>query len=397
MLAKYGMTVDDILQSFADFSQPQEAGTEDELADGLFASGFSNPALNVVYRQACEFRGMPLYGEVGGFAAIYFDGSDWCFIGVYTEEAAAGGKCLGYIKPTGELLMRVELESMQVGALQARAKAAEVDKEAVAAALRADAPVGALVALIMEGAATLAAKINLKEDEMRKAEADQAPKGATKPAMAKELAALKASHEAATGKPWSAPEKPGQSKAVPLGVHAAKCWANGGWQEERVTLSAQAKHREPFFSCDAAEQFCACLAPFANRFVQCDELADPLMGHWATVDYLRPVGSGRPASYVQPCGFTTRKDGAVSHREMADVGSCMVKVAAKVLVKLYDPRTNLFLVEWAEGAGRAAGEESWVQLRNVQLSGWLGAKATARDASAKDAADASRRRCPGKR
>ena len=57
---------------------------------------------------------------------------------------------------------------------------------------------------------------------MRKAEADQAPKGATKPAMAKELAALKASHEAATGKPWSAPEKPGQSKAVPLGVNTLK-------------------------------------------------------------------------------------------------------------------------------------------------------------------------------
>ena len=35
--------------------------------------------------------------------------------------------------------------------------------------------------------------------------------------------------------------------------------------------------------------------------------------------------------------------------------------------------------------------------RTVQLSGWLGAKATARDASAEGAADASRRRCPGKR
>ena len=58
------------------------------------------------------------------------------------------------------LLLRVELESMQVGALQARANTAKIDKEAMAAALRADAPVGALVALIMEHVATLAAKIN---------------------------------------------------------------------------------------------------------------------------------------------------------------------------------------------------------------------------------------------
>ena len=69
MLAKYGMTVDDVLQAFADFSQPQEAGTEDELADGLFASGFSNTALNVVYRQAVSryaalWRGRRLRGHL---------------------------------------------------------------------------------------------------------------------------------------------------------------------------------------------------------------------------------------------------------------------------------------------------------------------------------------------
>ena len=92
----------------------------------------------------------------------------------------------------------------------------------------------------------------------------------------------------------------------------------------------------------------ACLQPFVDYFVQCDNYAGSLYGRAVTVECVDRYGMKLISKvFVKMCAANTPSFPSSFCANM----ETMTKVNARVLADgRYDPRTQLFLVEWGAGA-----------------------------------------------